>query len=375
MARACRPRSRTICSSRSALARPATRMRVAPVLASPYAVDWSMPSAAISAFATDARAVPFSGFDVPYRRLEISASPKADPQLDTDGEQRPLRTEQHCLLVDDDDVSRMVSADQIRRSGLQVIEADSVAAALAAAVAKPFDLYVIDYHLSDGDGATLASHLRRQPNRGEARYIALTANADLVTSADGGNQPFDLLLTKPISGAALAAAIYAADRPPTLQAPSPINAPQALQGVSPRIVDAMAAAFTVQWDDEVAKLQAALASGDRHRVADIAHKIASSCATIGIVDLAGMLKDLEVECRRRQGAPDLRAWRTPRRPCPPSCPRPGTGTGKGGGVMTPRRNAAALGAIFERQPSRVLVGGRRSGRTCAAARDAHCQGA
>ncbi|MEL6964213.1 MAG: Hpt domain-containing protein, partial [Pseudomonadota bacterium] len=76
----------------------------------------------------------------------------------------------------------------------------------------------------------------------------------------------------------------------------------------PQIVNAVAKAFTAQWDDELDKLEAAIASGDRHRLADTAHKIASSCATVGITELADMLKELEVECRRHPSSPDLDAW-------------------------------------------------------------------
>ncbi|MGI9507326.1 MAG: ATP-binding protein, partial [Geminicoccaceae bacterium] len=247
-------------------------------------------------------------FDIPYQRLETSANPKADPRTGTDRKRGMTQGGRRCLLVDDDDISRMVSADQIRRSGLEVIEADSATSALAATAAKHFDVFVIDYHLPDGDGATLASKLRKGTDQGEARYIALTANTDLVTSVNGGHHPFDQLLAKPIGVEALAAAILATDLPPMPETPSSSGAQCTLQGVSPRIIDAVAAAFTAQWEYEVERLQAAIASGDRHRLADIAHKIASSCATVGLVDLADMLKDLEAQCRRRQNAPDFRAW-------------------------------------------------------------------
>ncbi len=247
-------------------------------------------------------------FDLPYRRIKTAATANIDRPTLLDDKRLSPNGNKRCLLVDDDDVSRMVSADQIRRSGLQVIDVDSADAALAVSAATHFDVFVIDYHLPDSDGATLASRLRQGPEQGEARYIALTANADLATSPNGGQNPFDRLLAKPISGEALITAILAADSPP--YASSSSGGQPTLQGVSPRIIDAVASAFTAQWDDEVGKLQAAIASGDRRRLADIAHKIASSCATIGITDLADMLKDLEVECRRSRGLPDLQAWRT-----------------------------------------------------------------
>lgn len=247
-------------------------------------------------------------FNLPYQRLDASQASKAARRPVAHQAQRLMHGSLHCLLVDDDDVSRMVSAEQIRRSGLQVTEADSAKAALAIAEIEPIDVFVIDYHLPDGDGATLASRLRESPCRANARFIALTANADLLTPDEDENHPFDLSLAKPIGGEALMAAILASDPPPRQPAPRSSNGTPALQGVSPRIIGAVARAFTAQWDDELEKLKAAIASGDRHRLADTAHKIASSCATIGMTDLADMLKELEVECRRRQPSPDLQAW-------------------------------------------------------------------
>ncbi len=247
-------------------------------------------------------------FDLPYKRFEASAASKADPQLSTRRQQGLMRDGLHCLLVDDDDVSRMVSAEQIRRSGLRVTEADSAKAALAVAATELIDVFVIDYHLPDGDGATLATRLRQNPTRGETRFIALTANADLLTSDEGKTPPFDLLLAKPIGGEALVAAILATDPPAQLTARQSSSGSRALHGVSPRIIEAVARTFTAQWADELGKLKAAIDCGDRHRLADTAHKIASSCATVGITDLAEMLKELEVECRRRQSSPDLEAW-------------------------------------------------------------------
>ncbi len=246
--------------------------------------------------------------DLPYQRVAPSSTATSVGRHGPGQQCRQMDDGLHCLLVDDDDVSRMVSAEQIRRSGLAVTEADSAKAALAVAATKPIDVFVIDYHLPDGDGATLALSLRQALGQAKARFIALTANADLLAPAENKNHAFDLSLAKPISGEALVAAILAIETPARLAARRPNNGSEMLRGVSPQIVNAVAKAFTAQWDDELDKLEAAIASGDRHRLADTAHKIASSCATVGITELADMLKELEVECRRHPSSPDLDAW-------------------------------------------------------------------
>ena len=71
----------------------------------------------------------------------------------------------------------------------------------------------------------------------------------------------------------------------------------------------MAVAFTAKWDGEAEKLQAVLSRGDAGRLADVAHRLASSCAVMGITDLADLLRDLEFECRHGAQEPDFAAWR------------------------------------------------------------------
>ena len=246
-------------------------------------------------------------FDLPYDRVVPRASAGARSPL---AEARPARSSGclRCLLVDDDRISRMVTAEQLRRHGLAVTEVETASAALARAKATPFDVFLVDFHLPDGDGATLVSRLRRESRvHAEARFVALTANADIVAQADGGGRPFDALLAKPVAGEALIAAIGAAGAPcPPAQ---PMGAPRSLSELSPRIVDAMAEAFTSQWDGEVTKFWVAVAEGEPRRLADLAHRVASSCAVMGITDLAGLLRDLEFECRHGETPPDLEAWR------------------------------------------------------------------
>lgn len=249
-------------------------------------------------------------FDLPYDHLKNQAAKGASPRPETPHAIAPA-DHLSCLLVDDDQISRMVTADQLRREGIAVTEAANIADALAYARASAFDIFVVDYHLSDGDGATLVSSLRRDCAKTAApRFVALTANADVVEKACAGGHPFDALLAKPIAGADLAAAVRA---PGPLPSPVPSSAqkldtPCSLSELSPRVVDAMAEAFIAQWDSEIAKLRSAMEHGDVSRLAEQAHRVASSCAVMGITDLAASLRDLELECRYGQDQPNLPAW-------------------------------------------------------------------
>jgi len=246
-------------------------------------------------------------FDLPYERISTPAGQVSGRAL-TEASTAKAEGRLHCLLVDDDKISRMVTANQLKRHGLFVVEAESAAEAEARAAETAFDVFIVDYHLADGDGASLVSRLRRRrTGPPTARYISLTANADLVAKADGDGHPFDALLAKPAAGESLIAAILSA-KAPCPPIPQRLDAPPNLSELSPRIVDAMADAFTAQWDGEVAKFRGAMERGEIHRLADLAHRVASSCAVMGITDLAAMLRDLEYECRHGRREPDLRTW-------------------------------------------------------------------
>ena len=73
------------------------------------------------------------------------------------------------LLCEDEILIRMNTADMLQDMGLDVVEAASVAEALAAAkdasADKPFDLLVTDVTLPDGSGIALARSIRNDlPN-------------------------------------------------------------------------------------------------------------------------------------------------------------------------------------------------------------------
>jgi CheY-like chemotaxis protein len=107
-------------------------------------------------------------------------------------------------VVDDDPEFRKLAGRLLAASGLTVIgEADSVAAALAAAVQIQPSAMLVDVELPDGDGVTLARELAALPWRprivldgditstGEARIAGARA---FVNKADLPNAPLGELL-------------------------------------------------------------------------------------------------------------------------------------------------------------------------------------
>ncbi|MEQ8654456.1 MAG: ATP-binding protein [Kiloniellales bacterium] len=215
-----------------------------------------------------------------------------------------------CLLVDDDKVGILITAVQLRRQGLQVTTALSAEAARRTAAETAFDLFVIDYYLAEENGAQLARSLRADNEA--ARFVALTANADHLVEVEGGDDPFHAVVSKPASSTDLLAAVEGT-KPPTVSKHafgSGMSDMSALSGVSGTVKQAMAREFTRGWADGVERLQSCLESGDRLGLAAVAHRLAGSCAVMGLADAATLLRQLESACQDDEQRLDSDAWRS-----------------------------------------------------------------
>ncbi len=84
------------------------------------------------------------------------------------------------LLVDDNDLNRTLARTVLTRSThpitaeITLVEADSLAAARTALETGPVDLILLDMHLTDGHGSTLAAELAQRSDR--PVIIAVTAS-------------------------------------------------------------------------------------------------------------------------------------------------------------------------------------------------------
>ncbi len=251
-------------------------------------------------------------FEVPYRRIA------ADQALREAARSAPSPRAQQvagrrCLLVDDDPVGILITAEQLRGKGLDVTTAGSAKIAREAAAASEFDVFVVDYFLGDGNGAQLATLLRQMagPNK-KARFVALTANADRLAELENGGSPFDVTLSKPAAGEELLAAIegYAPPSVSNYAFSSSSNDEAALVGVPVRVKEAMAREFSNGWSAGVKRLEACLERGDREGLAAISHRLAGSCAVMGLADAAALLRQLERACENGEQRVDCAAWRS-----------------------------------------------------------------
>jgi DNA-binding NarL/FixJ family response regulator len=87
------------------------------------------------------------------------------------------------LVVDDDPEFRNLAGRLLAASGLTVIgEADSVTAALEAAVQLKPSAVLVDVELPDGDGVTLARELAALPWR--PRVVLTSIAGDITTTGE-----------------------------------------------------------------------------------------------------------------------------------------------------------------------------------------------
>ncbi|WP_372921507.1 ATP-binding protein [Roseovarius sp.] len=258
-------------------------------------------------------------FEVPYRR----AAPVAQAPEPIVRPVTPTKPALRCLLVEDDRIGRLVTADHVRRGGAHVTEAGTGAAALRLAGDASFDLCIVDYHLPDMNGAHLATRLRALCP--EARLVALTANvekiAELGCAAGEQTVPtFDAFLSKPASGAALrnvlnnlrnhkCATQYANEPQPEVHSDSPEETVwHAANHIPAATRRAMAAEFDRLWPARIADLRRHLAQGDAGQIAGSAHLLAGSCAVMGLNEHARSLMTLELACRSEGPSPDFGHW-------------------------------------------------------------------
>ncbi len=118
----------------------------------------------------------------------------------------PVQALAPLLLVEDNEVNRLIGEEFLRALGLPVRVADSGEAALAACQAEPPSLVLMDLQMPGMDGFEAARRLRALQRQGQLPpfpIVALTAHAmgsDEIAAAEAGMVGF---LTKPIMLATL----------------------------------------------------------------------------------------------------------------------------------------------------------------------------
>ena len=111
------------------------------------------------------------------------------------------------LCVDDNHVNRRVVETLLKPHCDKLVLVSSGAAALEAAARQDFDVVLLDIHMPEMDGIETHYRLRRLPNGGPRRIIALTADVVPEALARYEVAGFDVILAKPVEVDKLLAAI------------------------------------------------------------------------------------------------------------------------------------------------------------------------
>ena len=246
------------------------------------------------------------------------------------------------LVVEDDEVNRMVVERFLDALGQQAVCAPDIHNALRLLHERPIDLALIDMNLPDGDGRELLARLRALPAHARTPAVLMSAHiprreVDALLEAGFAaflSKPFSrqrlrALLAKllaggrtaPPAGERDAVAATAASVPTAATAATATEALQAedwididflraeQEALGEEIVADIVGVFRTQGQPLLDALLAAARAGEHAECARLAHKLRGAAANVGagrLAACAGTLEDaLKREPSRAAGVEDL----------------------------------------------------------------------
>lgn len=212
----------------------------------------------------------------------------------------------HVLLVEDNQINRLVARDMLQKFGHTVLEAHDGREGVRFASGQAFDVILMDISMPELDGIAATSIIRDTdgPNR-TTPIIALTAHALPEDAARFHAAGITSTLLKPLSFATLKAALATAAKRPS--EPVMHEAEPQIASVHAGLVEqlgrnqacALLEAFSSEAEQFVARALAPAWDSEPLPVrADEVHKLAGSAAVLGASELLACLKELERDYRR-----------------------------------------------------------------------------
>ncbi|HKK97726.1 MAG TPA: ATP-binding protein, partial [Marivita sp.] len=227
----------------------------------------------------------------PHKQTPPSHTPKSD---------RPLRV----LVVEDNEVNRVVARSMIEADGHSVVEAHDGLEGTELAMKQAFDLIFMDINMPVMDGRTATRTIRASGGASAQKpIVALTANAMASEQASLLEDGMNAILTKPLSRNALREVLahHGATQPAPAATAPPKMVDPAHSAETRHAIGAQAfAKLTSRFAQEVDDLLDWFGSQDRHDVLEVAarsHKVAGSAAVFGAVALRDTLKSIEAAAK------------------------------------------------------------------------------
>ncbi len=102
------------------------------------------------------------------------------------------------LVIDDSSVITFLWKLVLEKEGYSVTQVNDGAGALRMLAAERYDGLIIDYHMDDIDGLTLAERIRALPDYRLAPIVMITADCNEAVREGARQAGFNAWMTKPV---------------------------------------------------------------------------------------------------------------------------------------------------------------------------------
>lgn len=208
------------------------------------------------------------------------------------------------LLVEDNEVNRLVARKMIEADGHTVTEAHDGQEGADLAAAQGFDIIFMDINMPVMDGRDATRRIRLSGTGScDAPIIALTANAMANEQAGLLEDGMNAVLTKPLSRDALRDVLAdhgAREEPRRPSLVDPTHSAETRHAIGEQAFAKLSARFAHEVEDLVEWLGSEV-EHDYLEVASRSHKVAGSAAVFGAIALRETLKDIENAAKTGDG--------------------------------------------------------------------------